>query len=262
MDHLSLDRYADLDSPLHRWDVRFKLIGMFSLIFAFSFVQELHLLPSLLLLTVVLFLVSRLPLHFLLTRLQYPGIFLLAVAIVLPLFSGSTILLWLGPLAIRQEGLLALIVIAVKFVCILTLGLVLFGSAPFLTTIKAMRALRLSPILADMMLLTYRYIFEIGRDLQSMSTAMRLRNFQANRFSLDGLRKLASLSGTLLVRSYERSERIYKAMIVRGYGAVEDNGIQRARSSFQANHQDALALAAMLLASAAIVVVEIWLGSK
>ena len=261
MDHLSLDRYADLDSPLHRWDVRYKLIGMFSLIFAFSFVQALPLLPSLLLLTLMLFLVSRLPLHFLLTRLQYPGIFLLAVAIVLPLFSGSTILLRLGPLAIRQEGLLALIVIAVKFICILTLGLVLFGSAPFLTTIKAMRALRLSPILADMMLLSYRYIFEIGRDLQSMSTAMRLRNFQANRFSLDGLSKLASLSGTLLVRSYERSERIYKAMIVRGYGAIKDNGLKRARRSFQANRQDALALAAMLLASAAIVAADMLLRS-
>ncbi len=239
--------------------MRYKLIGMFSLIFAFSFVQELPLLPSLLLLTLILFLVSRLPLHFLLTRLQYPGIFLLAVAIVLPLFSGSTILLRLGPLAIRQEGLLALIVIAVKFICILTLGLVLFGSAPFLTTIKAMRALRLSPILADMMLLSYRYIFEIGRDLQSMSAAMRLRNFQANRFSLDGLSKLASLSGTLLVRSYERSERIYKAMIVRGYGNDKNNGIRQARSIFRAGWQDTLALAGLLLLSAAVVTAEVLL---
>ena len=191
-----------------------------------------------------------------LTRLKYPGIFLLAAAIVLPFFSGTTMIFRLGPLAIYQEGLLALLLITVKFICILTLGLVLFGSAPLLTTIKAMRALRLSPILADMMLLTYRYIFEIGHDLKTMETAMRLRNFRAGRFSLRGINTLASMSGTLLVRSYERSERIYKAMILRGYGCQTSNGFP-AQAIFQAHRRDALALAGALLLAAVIVSLEI-----
>lgn len=256
MVNLDLDKYAHLESPIHRWDPRYKLIALMGLIFAFSFVQDLRLLPALLGVTLILFIISRLPLNFLLTRLSYPGIFLLALAIVLPLFSGTTVIFRLGPLAVRQEGLLALLLITVKFLCILTLGLVLFGSAPFLTTIKAMRTLGLSPILADMMLLTYRYIFEIGHDLKTMETSMRLRNFRAGRFSLRGINTLASLSGTLLVRSYERSERVYKAMVLRGYGHQTARG-STPQGMSQAQHQDMLALAGTLLLAAAIVSAEI-----
>jgi cobalt/nickel transport system permease protein len=152
--------------------------------------------------------------------------------------------------------MLDLLLIAVKFLCILTLGLVLFGSAPFLTSIKAMRALRLSPILADMMLLTYRYIFEIGHDLKKMETSMRLRNFRAGRFSLRGINTLAFVSGTLLIRSYERSERIYKAMILRGYGYQTSEGFA-AQALFQAQRRDVWALVYCLILAAVIVSAEI-----
>jgi len=48
---LHLDEYSHLDSPLHTWETRSKLIGFLVLIFAFSFVQDLHLLPAMLIVT-------------------------------------------------------------------------------------------------------------------------------------------------------------------------------------------------------------------
>ncbi len=253
---LGLDKYAHLQSPIHHWDARFKLVALMALIFAFSFVQDLRLLPILLVITTVIFLLSRLPFEFLRTRLKYPGVFLLAVAIVLPLFSGSTVLFSIGPVAIHEEGLVDLLIIVVRFVCILTLGIVLFGSAPFLTSIKAMRALRLSPILADIMLLTYRYIFEVGHELKTMETAMRLRHFQGNRLSARGISTLAALSGTLLVRSYERSERIYKAMVLRGYGHETSGGVS-GKASFKSRNQDVVAMILVLILAAAIIAAEL-----
>jgi cobalt/nickel transport system permease protein len=257
---LGLDKYANLDSPFHHWDARYKLVGMLALIFAFSFVKELWLLPLLLTITVVIYAISRLPASFLVTRLKYPGVFLLAAAVVLPLFSGTTVLFQLGPLAVRQEGLLAFLLVAVRFFCILTLGIVLFGSAPFLTSVKAMRALRLSPVLADMMLLAYRYIFEIGHEFQTMETAMRLRHFDARRLSARGLRTLAALSGTLIVRSYEQSERIYKAMVLRGYGHGAAGSVAAA-AQFKATRRDGVALALMLALAAAVVAAQFMLGA-
>jgi len=257
--NLGLDEYANLDSPLHRWDVRYKLIGLMGLIFAFSFVQDLRLLPLIIMVTLVLFTLSRLPLSYLITRLRYPGIFLLSVAILLPLFSGSTIIAQLGPLTLRLEGILTLILVVTKFICILTTGLVLFGSAPFLTTIKAMRGLRLPPILADMMLLTYRYIFEIGYDLKIMEIAMRLRNFRAHRLSTRTLNMLASVSGSLFVRSYEQSERVYKAMILRGYGHHPLAASSRWNDEFQASSRDIIAMVAILVISVAVVVAQVFL---
>lgn len=249
---LELDKYAHLDSPIHRWDPRYKLVALFALIFAFSFVQDLRLLPAMLVTTGLLYAASRLPLSYLLNRLRLPGYFLLALASLLPFLAGNTVIFRLGPLTLRQEGILALILVATRFVSIITIGLVLFGTAPFLTTIKAMRSLGLASVLADMTFLTYRYIYEFGDRLATMQTAMRLRGFQGNRLSRRNLRLLASLAGTLLVRSYEQSERVYKAMILRGYGQAP-----RRRDQFKARRRDAIALCTVLLIATGFVVAEI-----
>jgi cobalt/nickel transport system permease protein len=169
--NLGLDEYADLDSPIHRWEPRYKLAGLMALILAFSFVQDLRLLPAMLVVTALLYAVSNLPVSFLLTRLRYPGSFLLIVAILLPFLSGSTVLLYIGPLALRLEGCLELLRIVTKFASILTVGLVLFGTAPFLTIIKAMRALGLPPILADMTLLPGAQPRTVRSDLQGDDAA-------------------------------------------------------------------------------------------
>jgi cobalt/nickel transport system permease protein len=215
---LSLDVHAHLDSPIHRWNPRLKMVGLMAVILAFSALQDLRIIAVMLVFTALLFTCSRLPLRYLLDRLRYPGYFLLVVAVLLPFFSGETALLSLGPLTIYHEGTLALARIAAKFLAILTTGLVLFGTAPFLVNIKALRGLGLPAILTDMALLAYRYLFEIGDDLISMERAMRLRGFQANRINTRAVQSLASLAGSLLVRSYEQSERVYKAMRLRGYG--------------------------------------------
>jgi cobalt/nickel transport system permease protein len=253
--NLGVDAYAHLDSPLHGWEPRHKLVGLMALIFAFSFVRDLRLLPAMIAVTAVLYAASRLPLPYLLTRLRTPGSFLLIMAVVLPLLSGSTVLVQVGPLALRLEGSLELVRILVKFVCILTVGLVLFGSGPFLTTIKAMRALGLPAILADMTLLSYRYLFEIGGDLSRMETAMRLRGFGAHRLSARGLGILAALAGSILVRSYERSDRVYHAMMLRGYGQAPGS----AMDEFQTRSSDVILTAAVLLVGVGFVVSEVLL---
>jgi len=255
---LLLDEYAHLDSPLHRWEPRCRLVAFMALIFAFSFVRDLRLLPAMVAASFALYAVSRLPVSFLLTRLRFPGFFLLMMAVLLPFLSGQTVIARLGPLALRQEGCLDLLLIVVRFVCILTAGLILFGAAPFLTTIKAMRALGLPPILADMTLFSYRYIYEIGDDLETMETAMGLRGFRLRRFRSRSLGVLASLAGSILVRSYEQSERVYKAMILRGYGQPT-----RSRDDFPVRPCDVIALVVALLVATGFVAAEIlfrWLG--
>jgi len=249
---LGLDAYTYLDSPLHRWDARYKLVGLMALILAFSFARNLWLLPGMVLVAGGLYAASRLPFLWLLKRLRYPGAFLLIVAVLLPFFSGSTVLVAIGPLSLRQEGSLELLNIAVKFVSIVTVGLVLFGTAPFLTAIKAMRALGLPPILADMTLLSYRYLFEIGSDLARMETAMRMRGFRAARPSMRAMGNLAALAGSLLVRSYERSDRVYRAMILRGYGQAGGG----AGHEFRAGRSDALLLAGSLLTAGCFVAAQ------
>ena len=251
---LGLEEYARGDSSLHRWDPRYKLIGLMALVFALSYVRDLRTLPLTLVAAAVLLAKSRLPVPFWLSRLRAPGVFILLTALLLPLTSGSTVFFQLGPLALRREGCTQALLMVTKFTTILTTSLVLFGTAPYLTTIKAMRALGLPSLLCDMTLFAYRYIYVIGEDLETMDMAMGLRGFRRNRLGSRALAALSSLAGSLLVRSYERSERVHKAMILRGYGRSE-----RPRGEFQATRGDLLALAVALLAAAGLVTLDLLL---
>lgn len=228
-----LDEHADLHSPIHQWDGRFKLVGLLFLIFAFATVSNVILLIPMLIITLLLYRLTRLPWSFLRHRLEFPGFFILFLVIFLPFVAGETILASFGPFDIRQEGIEQAAVVAVRFFCILTLAIVLFGTDTFINSIKAMRALRFPDILADMVLLTYRYLFEISTYFQTMRTAARMRGFRPN-FSLASLNTLTSLLGHMIVRSYEQSERVYKAMVLRGYGTLQPQKI----NTFAANQAD------------------------
>ena len=216
---LILDRYAYLDSPLHRWQQGYKLVGLLSLIFAFAFIQNIWLLPIMVLITCVLFSLSQIPFSFLIKRLRYPSWFILAVIFLLPFVSGTTPILELGYLTIKEEGCWQALLVSVRFFCILTISLVMFGTAPFLSSIKAMRSLGLPRVIVDMTLLSYRYLEELGEMLTTMQRAMKLRGFQPNKFNRRNLEVFAQLTGSILIRSYDRSLRIYQAMILRGYGS-------------------------------------------
>jgi cobalt/nickel transport system permease protein len=255
MAQFGLDQYAHLDSPIHRWEPRTKLIGLIGLVFAFSAVRDVRLLPAMYLVTALLFLLSRLPLRFLLLRLKLPGYFLLFLVAILPFITGETVLLRLGPLALRQEGLLEAGIIASRFLCIITVTLILFGTSPFLTSIKALRALGMPVILADMMLLTYRYLFEMAETLTTMRTAIRLRGFDGSRFSRRNLHTLAALIGSLLVRSYEQADQVYKAMILRGYGA--EHGVSR---EFRTGAVDMALCGAAVAMAVIFMAAQYWLG--
>lgn len=253
--NLGIDEYTDLDSPFHRWDPRYKIIGLITLVFAFSFIRDLRMLLAVAVATIAIYGISRLPAGFIVKRFRYPSFFLLAIVLSLPFLSGEHVLMSLGPIALRQEGLLATILIATRFSCILIVGMILLGTTPLLTNIKAVRTLGIPDIMADMALLAFRYLQEIGRDLRNMQTSMRLRGFKERRFSPRGLKTLAWLSGSLLIYSYERSESIYKAMVLRGYGQAPPR-----KSEFQPNKKDALILVAIILAAAGFIIGDLMLG--
>lgn len=216
------DVFIPADSSIHRWAVRPKLLSLVALMFAISLIRHLVLIPFVLVVVGVLYIASRLPLPYLLRRLPYPGIFIVAMVGLLPWISGETVI-WQGNgLVLYQEGLQTALLIMGRFFAILTTGFVLLGTTPFLDMLRAMRSLGLPSLLTDMALLTYRYLFDIATQLATMRQAMRLRGYGLLRQTL---RRqwgwLAALFGSLLLRSYERSHRVYKAMRLRGYGLAK-----------------------------------------
>jgi cobalt/nickel transport system ATP-binding protein len=229
--HLRLDEYAYLDSPVHRWNPRSKFLALFVVIVAFSFVQTLALVPLMVALTAIIYLISRLPLRVLLRRLRYPGLFLLALVVMLPLVSGPTVLLNVGPLAIRQEGTEYMLLVVSRFTAIMTITVVMFSTSPFITNVYTLRRIGLPTIMVDMLMLTVRYIFEVGDTLSRMQRAMRLRGFAPRGLNRQSAGQWAALIGTLLLRSHAQSQRVYNAMRLRGYNASSSTFLQAEASS-------------------------------
>lgn len=146
-------------------------------------------------------------------------------AITLPFtVPGETLatLPFFGGLAISQEGTIRLISIVVKSWLSIQMAIILVTVTPFPAILWALRALRLPPPLIAIVSLMYRYLFVL------FDEAMRLLRARAARSaSHDGARSGGSLiwrgqvagrmAGSLMLRSFERSERIYNAMLARGY---------------------------------------------
>ncbi len=262
---VSSDAYVQGTSMVHRWPPRLKLVGLGALMFAFATVQQMVLLLPIAAIAAGLYGLSGLPLSLLSHRLRYPGLFIAAVVVLLPFTSGDTVIAQWGWLALRQEGLEAAGLIVVRFVSILTLGFILLGTTPFLTIIQAMRGLGLPKILADMTLLAYRYLYEIAENLATMQQSMALRGFghQPRRWGVSRrtVQQLAMLVGSLLLRSYEQSERVYKAMRLRGYGYGPGNQATLGRGNANGQFRAGWGLTVGVLAMAVcIVAVEVALS--
>jgi cobalt/nickel transport system permease protein len=62
----------------------------------------------------------------------------------------------------------------------------------------------------------YRFAFILKEELEKMMTNVRLRRQQGGIIS--SIRLYSMLLGVLFIRSYDRSERVFRAMVLRGFG--------------------------------------------
>lgn len=216
---LSADLYIPGHSPLHRWAIRPKLVSLLALMFAMAMVRQGVLVPGVVTIALGLYALAGLPWGYLGRRLPYPGLFIVALVVVLPFTAGETSLGQWGWLTLRLEGLHLAGLITGRFLGILITGFVLLGTTPFLDILGGLRALGLPPLLTDMALLTYRYLYDVTNQWAAMNQGMRLRGYGTQRHPTRRYWGwLAALWGSLLLRSYGRSQRVYQAMNLRGYG--------------------------------------------
>ncbi len=212
-------------SWLHRWRPLPKVVGLLALMAAFAQVQRLALLALVWAVVVALWALSGLPWRRGLKRLAAPGVLLIAFVLFLPFAVGDTLLWQWGSLALRWEGLERALCLGGRSLALLALMTLLGETTPLPELLAALRALGIPQLLLELAWLTQRYLQEISTQWQQMQRAARLRGWQP-RGSLwqpgptwrQDLPFLAAAVGTLLVRSYERSQRVYQALCLRGYG--------------------------------------------
>jgi cobalt/nickel transport system permease protein len=118
-------------------------------------------------------------------------------------------------IAVTYEGLAVLVNAAVKsWLCILCL-IILSSSTKFEQLLQGMCRLKMPHVFVQITSFMYRYMFVIADQAMRMQMARDSRNFGMNRGNI--IRTTGNMVGMLFIRSYERAERIYAAMLSRGY---------------------------------------------
>jgi cobalt/nickel transport system permease protein len=220
--HAFLDQYSHLDSPIHRLDPRAKLLGFIALILVcVSTPPNLYAAFAVYIgLEIALILLSHLPLRHVLKRMLVVLPFILAVAVFLPFFSKGGGSYNLGPVKVSGHGLIVLWNVAVKSTISVLAVILLSSTTPFPDLLRAMEKMRIPRLLTTLLSFTYRYIFVLMEELQRMRRARDSRGWSGK--WLWQAKVIGHMIAALFLRSYERGERVYAAMLARGY----DGGVR------------------------------------
>ena len=191
-----------------------------------------------------------------LKRLLAVNTFIFFMWLMLP-FSFSSpgeVIASFGPLKVTREGLELAGLLTVKANAIVIAAMALLGSSPLFVLAAAGRKMHFPEKLVSLFLLTIRYFHVMHQEYQRLRTAMKARGFKAglNKNALNGL---ANLVGSLLVRSFDRAERVHKAMLCRGY-----TGVIWVNENFSMKKIDAV-FAVLMLVMLAVVGGYEWLRS-
>jgi cobalt/nickel transport system permease protein len=237
-------------SFLSRLDPRWKLAA---LLIAATVVATLHTLPaavSALVAALLLALLARLPRRWFLERLGAAALFLALFTLPLPwLLPGEGPVWTLGPFRLSWHGVEAALLLAAKGTALVTLFLMEQATAPLEATLKAAHALRIPGLFVQLGLLTHRYVFVLAEELRRLRIALRVRGYR-NRIRRHSYRTAGHIAGTLLVRGYERAERVGHAMRCRGF-----DGQFRSLTAFTTRPAD---VGAFLLITASAAALALW----
>jgi len=202
MRHDFLDRYSRLKSPVHRLPAELKC-GIALLVILGTLALPLQIWWAFLLsvaFLVVVVLVSGVPVPFILRRLLFLEPFVLGVSLLSLL---------------RPDGAWVFLTLIVKSTISLLTMIVLSNTTPFAGILAVLRRLRVPGILLTVLALMYRYLFVLIDEAERMERARASRTFTPSRGGW--WRNGSTVLSQLFIRSSERADRIYAAMLSRGW---------------------------------------------
>ena len=207
------------------------------------------------LLVALLMIVARVPLLKLLRRALIVLPFVLPAVLFLPFLHGGDVL-WQGQiggwhLTLGRTGLvLAGTVVLKAALSALSLGVLTATTrmTDLLTGLDKMGTPRLLTALFGFM---YRYLFVLGDEALRLKAGRDVRYYGGLKM---GISSVGHMAGSLFLRSYDRAERVYGAMLLRGY-----DGTHRSLSPLRVGITDILMAVFISALAISISVAARWL---
>ncbi|NMD71086.1 cobalt ECF transporter T component CbiQ [Bacillus sp. DNRA2] len=208
-----LDDLAHLDSFIHKLHPLIKLlttIVFLVTVVSFQKTEIIRLIPFFFY-PILIFTLAEIPLLPILKRVLLVAPFIIGIGIFNPMFDQHSVFI-LG-IEIAQ-GWLTFISLCVKGLLTVTASLLLIATTGMERIAAALRTLKVPKLFVMQLLLTYRYISvlieEVGRMLRAYSLrAPGQKGIERNAWG--------PFAGQLILRTFERAQRVYQAMNLRGF---------------------------------------------
>jgi cobalt/nickel transport system permease protein len=142
--------------------------------------------------------------------------FMIFLIVSLPFTTPGDAIWTLWGFPATWQGLNLAIQIGLKANATVLALLVLVGTMGPVTLGHALAELKIPPMLVHLLLFTVRYVEVLNDEYHRLRIAMRTRGFKI-RTNVHSARTIGYLLGMLLIRAFDRSERILKAMKCRGF---------------------------------------------
>ena len=242
-----MDDLGRMDSPVHRLDARAKALvtGIFiGLIMSFSRYEISALVPFLLY-PVALASLGRIPARQIVKKIFVAAPFAVVIGMVNPLLDRHPV----GAIGsvVLTGGWVSFASILFRFFLTVGAALVLVACTGMHRLGAGLEQLGVPRVFVMQLLFLYRYLFVVFDEAVRIMRGVVLR---ANGMGSLRLRVYGSLVGQLLLRSMDRADRVYRAMVARGY-----DGEVRLLLRPQLRWQDAVFVVASL---AYLVTARLW----
>ena len=209
-----LDTLSYKDTFVHRLDPRVKLLVSFAFILSVvSFPKyEVSALMPFFLYPVFLMTAGNIPMKAIAKKVLFVSPFAIFLGIFNPLLDTGVVFSLFGiPVS---GGWLSFASIIVKFMLTVSTALLLIAVTSFPGICEALERLKFPKIFVIQLLFLYRYLFVLLEESLRMMRARDARSFGKKGKEIKTFIRLVSV---LLIRSVERAEMIFRAMLSRGF---------------------------------------------
>ncbi len=210
------ESFSQGSSFVHNVDPRPKILVATFFIFSIAILHTATAALFALLIGFILVFTAQLPLEKVIKRLIFINGFIAFLWLFLPFSTPGEPLFQIWKLKGTWEGMYLAGLITLKSNAILLniIALIATNSIPVLG--QALYSLRVPKKLVFLLLISYRYLNLILDEYTRLFTAAKVRGFHSGT-NMHTYRTFGNLMAMVLIKSYDRSKRVYQAMLLRGF---------------------------------------------
>ncbi|QER42107.1 cobalt ECF transporter T component CbiQ [Thermodesulfobacterium sp. TA1] len=214
---MHLEVFAEGRSIFHSFDPRVKII-VFLFFVSLCIAAKGLLVPFLYLITGIVFLIlAKLEFKKVLNRLIPANGFLLFFWVFVPfMYKSNPYIIETAYFKVSLEGVHQALIITLKCNAILMATIALLGTSNVFALAHAMLHFKVPAKLVTVFFVFYRYITVLHEEYLKIKRAALARGFVPKN-DLKTYKTYGYLVASLLVKSFERSEEVYRAMLARGF---------------------------------------------